>query len=119
MTSSPPSGEAEKEWQQPDFQPDGAPPTSVEGPVYSVSGSLIVPYAPPSVAETVLTTFSGLVWPVMILLAIMGTIGWWPAIIVAIATSVVTDNVRRHLRARRKALSRGQARPGNEGNDLR
>ncbi len=87
--------------------------------MYSASGSLIVPFRPPSVPETVLATFSGLVWPVMILLAIMGTIGWWPAIIIAIATSVVTDNVRKHLRARRKALSRGPIPEGNEGTDLR
>lgn len=87
--------------------------------MYSASGSLIVPYTPPSVAETVLSTVSGLIWPVMILLAFFTPVGWWPAIIIAIATSVVTDNVKKHLRARRKALTRGQVPPDNEGNDLR
>jgi hypothetical protein len=119
VTSSPPSGEFEKEWQQPDFQGDVAPPAPLEGPVYSASGSQVAPYTPPSVAETVLSTVSGLVWPVMILLAIMGRISWVPAIIVAIATSVITDNVKKHLRARRKALSRGAVPERDERNDLR
>jgi len=109
----PPTGEPEPQWQQPSFSPEnGAKPSPAEKPVV-VSGSVIarrVGVAPPSVAETMIATVGGLVWPVMILLALMQAVGWWPAILVAIVTSTVLGNVRRHMKARRKALGRGTRR---------
>ncbi len=73
---------------------------------------------PPSVAETTLATVSGLIWPVVIVLAIAGFLSWWPAILIAIVTSVVTDNVRKHLRQRRRALGAAPD-PDNGGEALR
>ena len=112
MTDAPSTGEPEPQWRQPSFptanEPQSAP---VDGAV--ASGSVIVPrggVAPPSVVETTLATVGGVVWPVMILLALMGVVGWWPAILVAIVTSTVLGNVRGHLKARRKALGRGRTR---------
>lgn len=71
---------------------------------------------PPSAVETTVRTLSGLVWPVMILLAVMGVVGFWPAILAAIVTSTVLGNVGRHLKARRKiaALPR-RITPGEQG----
>ena len=90
------------------------------GPV--ASGSVIVPAvttAPPSVVETAVKTVAGVVWPVMILLALMGAIGWWPAILIAIVSSTVLGNVGGHLRSRRKALGRGQRIPPANRDRLR
>ena len=121
MTNPPQTGEPEPQWQQPSFSPEnGSKPSRVEKPV--VSGSVIVPrgrIAPPSVVETTIATVGGMVWPVMIVLALMGAIGWWPAILIAIVTSTVLGNVRGHLKARRKALGRGQTLPPTHRNRLR
>ena len=115
MTNPPQTGEPEPQWQQPSFSPDDpSRPFSVEKPV--VTGSVIVPradMAPPSAVETTIATVGGLVWPVMIVLALMGAVGWWPAILIAIVTSAVLGNVRGHLKARRKALGRARRRPPN------
>jgi hypothetical protein len=106
VTNAPPTGEQEPQWQQPSFSPPSEPkPAPVEAPV--VFGSVLVPrgrVAPPSVAETVFATVSGVVWPVMIVLALMGVMNWWAAILTAIIASAVLGNLRGHLKARRKAL---------------
>jgi hypothetical protein len=110
VSTTPPAGQPEPQWQQPEFQPEpplyGAP---LEGQLYTgPSGQQLVSRPaslPPSVPETVLQTLNGLVWPVMIVLAIMGTVGWWPAIITALVANVVLENVRRHLRSRRRAIA--------------
>ncbi|MBI4901560.1 MAG: hypothetical protein HY829_13945 [Actinobacteria bacterium] len=73
---------------------------------------------PPSATETLLGTVAGLVWPVMIVLAIMGAVSWWPAILVAIIASAVLGNTRNHLKARRRALDRRAGLPGQK-NGLR
>ena len=71
---------------------------------------------PPSVLETTVRTISGVVWPVMIVLALMGTVSWWPAILIAIVTTTVLGNVSGHLKARRKALTRSRRiTPGDQG----
>lgn len=75
--------------------------------------------APPSVTETFLGTVAGLVWPVMIVLAIMGVMGWWPAILVAIVASTVLGSTRNHLKARRRALRRGAVSPHDRQDGLR
>ncbi len=120
MTTTPSGSQPEPQWQQPEFQPPPPPYGAlVEGQVYSGSSphaQLVPPRAslPPSVPETVLQTVNGLVWPVMIVLAIMGVVGWWPAVIIALVSNVVLENVRRHLRARRRALG---ARPDDGTQD--
>ncbi len=118
MTSNAPQGEQEPQWQQPSFQPAPDPAPAPAGPPVT-SGSLILPAGrvqPPSAVETTVRTLSGLVWPVMILLAIMGVAPFWPAILAAIVTSTVLGNVSRHLKARRKvaALPR-RITPGDQG----
>ena len=108
VTNSPSTGEPEPQWRQP-FFPTENHPKAVEGSV--ASGSVIVPrggMAPPSVVETAIATVGGVVWPVMIVLALMGAINWWPAVLIAIVTSAVLGNARRHLKARRKALGSGR-----------
>ena len=119
MTSTPPDGESEQQWQQPAFQPPDVAGEPVSGNViYPGSSAQIVPRppsSPPSVAESVVGTLAGLVWPVMIVIAIMGTIGWWPAIIIAIVASAVLGNVRQQLKWRRKAITRAEARDPNQG----
>ncbi len=123
VTNQPPTAEPEPQWQQPSFSPGGeagslgnqAKPSPLPSPL--ASGSVIVPgtsVPPPSVAETMIGTVAGVVWPVMIVLAIMGAVGWWPAILVAIVGSAVLGNVRGHLKARRKALGRAGTIPPAE-----
>ena len=110
VTNAPSTGEPEPQWRQPPFSSENEPKAApLKGPV--ASGSVIVPAgttAPPSVVETAVKTVAGVVWPVMILLALMGAIGWWPAILIAIVSSTVLGNVGGHLRSRRKALGRGR-----------
>jgi hypothetical protein len=118
VTSNAPQGEQEPQWQQPSFQPAPEPASApAEPPV--THGSLILPAArlqPPSAVETTVRTLSGLVWPVMILLAIMSVVDFWPAILVAIVTSTVLGNVGRHLKARRKLAARPRRiTPGDQG----
>ena len=110
MTNQVP-GEHDERWQQPPFTAsEPAEPTPAEPPV--VQGQLLVPAVstPPSVAETVLGSVAGIVWPVMIVLAIFSVVGWVQAIVVAIVASAALGAARNHLKARRKALGR-DARP--------
>jgi hypothetical protein len=71
------------------------------------------------VVETAIKTVAGVVWPVMILLVLMGAISWWPAILIAIVSSTVFGNVGGHLKSRRKALGRGRRIPRGDGDRLR
>jgi hypothetical protein len=111
--SNTPTGEPEPQWRQPSFPSDNDPKAApAEGPV--ASGSVLVPRGavpPPTVMETTIATVGGVVWPVMIVLALMGAVPWWPAILIAIVTSTVLGNVRRHMKAQRKALGRGGTIP--------
>lgn len=115
MSSQPPVGDAEQRWQQPAWDPgqqQAAPPPL---PVMPFTPPVPVRYPPPSALESTVATIAGLIWPAMILLAILGYVGWWPAMIIALVSHVVADGVRKHLRARRKAL----APPPQAGGELR
>lgn len=118
MTSNAPQGEQEPLWQQPSFQPGKDPGPAPSEPLVA-SGSVIVPAGavpPPSVIESTVRTISGVVWPVMIVLWLMGTVSFWPAILVAIVTTTVLGNVSRHLKARRKVVARTRRiTPGDQG----
>jgi hypothetical protein len=121
VTNAPSTGEPEPQWRQPSFPSENKPKAAaVEGTV--ASGSVIVPAGttpPPSVVETAIKTVAGVVWPVMILLVLMGAVSWWPAILIAIVSSTVLGNVGGHLKSRRKALSRGRRIPRGDGDRLR
>jgi len=109
------------QWQQPDLAAQGGDEAPLEGPVYSASGAALTPRrpaSPPSIAETVVNTVAGVVWPVMIVLALMGQIAWWPAVLIALVTSVVLGNVSGHLSARRKALG-GPTRENDDQEGMR
>nr|WP_300150742.1 hypothetical protein [Propionicimonas sp.] len=114
MSSQPP--EPEPQWQQPAFRPEENP--EAPPPVVVPPAEVVRPTLPPSGLETALATASGLVWPVLILLAIMGYIGWWPAVMIALITNVVAENVRKHLRQRRRALG-SQLPDENDRRELR
>lgn len=114
MSSQPP--EPEPQWQQPEFLPEERPDAPPPAVVPSADDAR--PSLPPSAIETALVTVSGLVWPVLILLALMGYIGLWPAILIALITNVVAENVRKHVRQRRRALGR-PAQGGDERKELR
>lgn len=93
----------DQQWTQPDFasQPDAAPstPPVVTGPILLPAGA---PPPPPTALESGLRIVARLVWPVMILLALMGG-SWWMNILIAIIASTILDQVVRELRRRRLA----------------
>lgn len=112
VTSTPPAGGPEREWQQPPFQQPPVPqpyePAQPAAGQFPRPSQDIVPrpvVPPPSVAETVVGSLAGVVWPVMILLAVFTHIGFWPAIIFALIASTVLGNIRGHLRSQRRALA--------------
>ncbi|HSN10832.1 MAG TPA: hypothetical protein VLS51_01815 [Propionibacteriaceae bacterium] len=119
MTNAP-TGEPEPQWQQPPFPPESQPaPEPVQGSL--VPSSVVVPQeqvSPPSVVETVLGTVAGLIWPVMIVLAIMGVVGWWPAILVSIVASTVLGTTQNHLKERRRAMQRAAITRGDSQDGL-
>jgi len=109
VTTTPSGSRPDPQWQQPEFTPapDDAP---LEGTIYTgpgASGRLVPAPAPlpPSVPETVVRTISSLVWPLMIVLALTGVVGFWPAIMSALVASIVLGNTRQYLRARRRAIA--------------
>ncbi len=119
VTSNPPVGEQEPQWQQPPFQPDNAGSTPEPSPV--ASGSVILSRKaslPPSVPETVVRTLQGLIWPAFILLVVLGLVGWWPGMFATMVATIILSNVGRHLQQRRRAISRGVV-PPDEQNRLR
>lgn len=119
VTSNPPVGEPEQEWQQPPFQPDKGFSTSAPSPV--ASGSVILPREqrlPPSATESMLRTLNGLIWLAFFVGVVTGVLDWWLGIFITLGATIVLSNVRRHLRQRRKALSR-RVVPPEEQNGLR
>lgn len=107
--------EPEPQWRQPPFEPPADEPA--EPPV---SGELLLPAnaaPPPSVVESTLRVIAGVVWPIMIALAIFGIGGWMGNILIAIITSVVLGNVGEELKRRRKAAYR--LPPSASSGDLR
>jgi len=123
VTSTPSGSRPDPQWQQPTFAPATPEEPPLEGRVYtgaSASEQLVPAPAPlpPSVPETVVRTISSLIWPVLILLALMGWVGFWPAILTAVVASIVLGNLRHYLRARRRALVIEQG-DGTTGEGLR
>lgn len=121
MTSNAPQDEQEPQWQQPSFQPDNESPVPPRVDQV-VTGSVIVPAEPalpPSAMETAVNTVAGVIWPVMIVLAIMGMLQWWPAILIAIVTTTVLGNVGGHLTSRRKAAARVRMIPPTDPGTMR
>lgn len=104
VTTNPPTGDEERRWEQPAFQPDA------EQQVTPLTGRLIVPGAtgrtPPSTFETVISTLARFVWPVAILLVVFTKAAFWPVLIVAIVLGTVLSAVSRNLRQQRRALPR-------------
>ena len=123
MTSTPPVGEPEQQWQQPAFVPREGADDVVSGEIVPTGpSSAVAPRtvsSPPSVAESVVGTLAGLVWPIMIVTAIMGGLGWWPAIIIALVASAVLGNVRQQLKWRRKAITKGDTPDESTPEELR
>ncbi len=71
-----------------------------------LSGQVLVPRSqvpPPSVAETIISTTAGLVWPVMMVLGIFGPVPFVSALIIAFVASSVLGAVKGRLRAQRRA----------------
>jgi hypothetical protein len=105
VSSTPPVGEPEREWEQPAFGSNEDDVAGGHGVVVPQPMQVPVTYsAPASVAEVVVSSLAGVVWPVMIVLAIFGVLAWWPAIIIALVASAFLGNIRGQLRSRRRAL---------------
>ena len=107
--------EPEPQWLQPPFEP-----LADEVAEPPVTGELLLPAnagPPPSVVESTLRVVAGVVWPIMIALAIFGIGGWMGNILIAIITSVVLGKVGEELKRRRKSAYRLPPAPGS--GDLR
>ena len=115
MTSNPPPGEPEQQWQQPNFD---APRD--EQFVQPVTGHVIVPgvggrVPPPSTFETMIGPLAKLVWPVAILMIIFTGVSLWPGLIGAIVMGTILSALKNNLRQRR----RWQVQPPEVGPDQR
>jgi len=66
----------------------------------------MVPIPPPSILESTLKVFSGLMWPVMIGLALLGYGGWIGNIVIAFLTSSALGAIVKELDRRRRARAR-------------
>lgn len=106
VTSNPPTQEPEEQrWQQPAFQPE---PEFTQAPM---TGPVVVPRAsvpPPSGFESVVGSLAGLVWPVMILLAVFTRFPFWTAIIIALIASTVLGALKKNLKQRRHSTGSDQ-----------
>lgn len=92
-----------QQWQQPSF---GAG-DNAEIPV--VSGSVVVPgepVPPPGALELAARTVSGLLWPVLIILALAGFGNFWLNILIAIVGTTVLNRIASELKRRRRAQVR-------------
>lgn len=121
MTNTQSNNQSEPQWKQPNFTDESKPEASFTEEAVSV-GSVMIPATatpPPSVAETVCSTLAGVIWPVMIVAAIMGAVSWWLGILAAIAVSIVFGSVQEHLKSHRKALGKTRVIPPDELNGLR
>ena len=110
MTQPRQDGDAESSWQQPPFEPEQhsvqPPPGELVVPD-QVAGYGLVPAAdrrPPSVLESTLNVVNGVLWPVLIGLAIFGVGSWILNIFVAIVASSLLGGIANELRRRRKYL---------------
>ena len=113
MTNSP----SEQSWEQPTFAEPTAPPVS--GEVLSggmVPGMTRVVVAPPSQEEATLRTIRRLVWPVALVLAIVGG-HLVPVLVLAIVVSAILRRRVWELASRRLAMH--SAPSAEQGADLR
>ena len=100
----------EPSWQQPPFAPQPDPETA---PV--LSGAIVVPNSqmpPPSVVESAINVVRGVLWPVMLVLAIFGPMNLFTAIAIAIVGGAVLGQVSRELKRRRRAPYQLPGAPG-------
>lgn len=118
MTTSPQNSDAGSQWQQPPFQPSGQGPEDapLEGRLVvpeQVSGGTLVPRRPPSALESVINVVNGVLWPVLIGMALFGIGGWVSNIVIAIIASSLLGGVSAELKRRRRYL------PPDDGGALR
>jgi len=113
VSSTGPEGQSEPQWQQPAFSPAPEPLPATAVPVERAP----VPVPPPSILESMLKVLSGLAWPVMIGLALLGFGGWVANIVIAIIASSVLGAIVKELDRRRRA--RAQFAAGSRPPELR
>ncbi|MCC6496597.1 MAG: hypothetical protein IT193_10120 [Propionibacteriaceae bacterium] len=118
MTTSPQNSDAESQWQQPPFQPSGqgSEEAPLEGRLVvpeSLSAGMLVPRRPPSALESIINVVNGVLWPVLIGMALFGIGGWVGNIVIAIIASSLLGGVSAELKRRRRYL------PPPEGDSLR
>lgn len=105
MTHAPQPRDDESQWQQPPFQPaepSGAVPD--EQPAdQEVAGQVLVPRErrPPSVLESSLNVLNGVLWPVLLGLALFGVGNWVANVVIAIVASSLLGGISSELRRRR------------------
>ncbi|HRA07076.1 MAG TPA: hypothetical protein PKV13_10735 [Propionicimonas sp.] len=110
--SQTPTEEPQGRWHQPPFAPGSDP---ADAPV--VSGSVVVPGEPavpasaPGVAESMLNVVIGVIWPVAILLGVLGVGAFMMNVLVAIISSIVLGQVAKELKRRRIARALGERPP--------
>lgn len=108
MTQQRPDGDAESQWQQPPFEPETTPADAVTGAVVfpgQATGRGLVPAEdrlPPSALESTINVVNGVLWPVLIGLAIFGVGSWWLNIFAAIVASSLLGGISTELKRRRK-----------------
>ena len=107
MTQPRQDGDAESQWQQPPFEPEVQRingPGDVIGPG-QFAGHGLVPLEdrrPPSVLESTLNVVNGVLWPVLIGLALFGVGSWWLNIFAAVVASSLLGGIATELKRRRK-----------------
>jgi hypothetical protein len=111
VTQKPP--EDQWHWEQPDWdspidESEQDPPKPTGELAEPLAGGVIVPVsrpASPSVVESGLRVISGIVWPVAIVLAILGFGGWVLNMALAFVVSALLGNLATELKRRRKGIS--------------
>ncbi len=118
MTHPSQNGDAESQWQQPPFQPSDRQPAEA-GPDYGqlavpeqLTGRSLVPQRPPSALESTLNVINGVLWPVLLGMALFGVGSWITNIVIAIIASSLLGGVSSELKRRRRYL------PPAEGDSL-
>ncbi len=111
VSSYPPDGPAEQQWQQPPFASDGPPRDATPA-----SGHVVVPGTPgplpaPSSFEVLIGTLAKLVWPVAILLIVFTKATFWPVLITAIVAGTILGALKRNLKQRRREIAAHHPRP--------
>jgi len=103
-------GDAESSWQQPPFAPEQEPAQPATGEILvpgQFAGQGLEPAEerrPPSVLESTINVVNGVLWPVLIGLAIFSIGNWWLNIFIAIVASSLLGGIATELKRRRKYL---------------